>query len=158
MEGKVQDGVLDDLVLVVDLLEVVEGRLLDEVVALDPVDRVEVGNLQGEDVDRGGLQDELVLGPDSRLVGVEEGQELPVGGLAPLLLLVLLLLGVVLAVLVLLGLLALDLVLGGLGQHPEVPHFLFVPVDGDGNVLLAEVVVDEGVGVGVVDVEAVVDG
>lgn len=37
MEAEVEDGVFYDLVVVVDLLEVVEGGLLDEVVALDPV-------------------------------------------------------------------------------------------------------------------------
>lgn len=67
-------------------------------------------------------------------------------------------LSILVAVLIFLGLLSFGVSLGGLGQDTEVAHFLFVPVDGDRDVLGSEVVVDEGVTVNVVDVEAVVDG
>ena len=52
MEAEVEDGVFDDLVVVVDLLEVVEGGLLDEIVALDPVNRVEEGYFECKYVER----------------------------------------------------------------------------------------------------------
>ena len=66
------------------------------------------------------------------------------------------LLGIV-AVLVLLGLLSFSFSLEGLGQDTGVAHFLYIIVDGDGDVLGSEVVVDEGVNVDVVDMEAMVD-
>ena len=66
------------------------------------------------------------------------------------------LLGIV-AVLILLGLLSFSFSLEGLGQDTGVAHFLYILVDGDEDVLGSEVVVDEGVNVDVVDMEAVVD-
>ena len=51
METEVENGIFDDFIIVVDTFEIVESGFSDEVVAFDPIDRVKVGNLQGEDVD-----------------------------------------------------------------------------------------------------------
>lgn len=81
MERKVEDGVLDDLIVVVDALEVVKSCSLDQVVLLAALNRIEVRDLQGKDVECGCPQYELVLVLDACLVCVEKGEELATGWL-----------------------------------------------------------------------------
>jgi len=45
VEGKIQDRVLDYFIIMVDFLEIVKSGLFDEIVAFDPVYRVEEWDL-----------------------------------------------------------------------------------------------------------------
>lgn len=98
IEGEVQDGVLDDLVISVDFVEVVQDGLVDQVLLLGSLGRVEVGDLQCKYVDDAGPQVVLVLVPDASFSGVEECHELPQSALLLVLpLLVALLVGLLLS-------------------------------------------------------------
>lgn len=157
VETEVENRIFDDFIVVVDTFEIVESGFSDEVVAFDPINRIKAGNFQGEDVDRRCFQHKFILRFDSGLIRIEKRQKLPIRRLILLLLSLIFLFGIVLTILIFFGLFALDLILGSFCQHPEIPHFFLVPVNGNGNVFLTQIVVDECVGVGIVDMETVVD-
>lgn len=78
MEREVEDGVFDEFIIVVYLLEVVQSCLLYHVVALHSLHCIEVGNFKCEDIQSRMFEDEPVLSLDSSFVSVEEGQELSI--------------------------------------------------------------------------------
>ena len=136
MEWEVEDGIFDDLVIMVYFLEIMQSCFFDEVVSFDPVDWIEEGYFQSKNVNGGSLKDKLVLWFYACFMSIEKGQELSVWWLAFFLFLFLLF-SIFLTVFIFFCLLCFDVVLGCLGQHSEVPHLFFIPVDGYRNVLLS---------------------
>lgn len=75
MEGKVENGVFDDLIVVIDSLKVMKSSLLDEVVLSVALNSIEVRNFQGEDVKSRHLEHKFILMLDSCLMSIEESQK-----------------------------------------------------------------------------------
>jgi hypothetical protein len=78
MEAEVKDGIFDDLIIMVDIFEVMKSSLLYDIISFHPVDRVEMRDLQSEDVDSRCFEHEFILRSDSCFVGIEESNELSV--------------------------------------------------------------------------------
>lgn len=156
MEAEVEDRVFDGFVIMIDLLEIMKCGLFDDIILLYSLDGVEMGNLQGEDVDTGSLQNELILRFDSSFISVEEGQKLTIRLL--LLLLIILLLSVLLILLFLFGFLTFrNLSLRCFHLNSKISHFFLIPVNRDRYVIFSQIIANEAISIDIIDMEGMID-
>ena len=140
----------------IDLLEVMESSLLNDIVLLDSLNRVEMGYFQCKNIDARRFKYKFILVLDTCLICIEKCQKLTIGLL--LLFLLILLLGIFLTSFIFLSLLSLrNLSFGSLDLHSKVSHLFLVPVDSDWNIILSKIVAYETVCIDIIDMETVID-
>ena len=157
MEWKVQDRVFDRFIVVVDFLEVMKSSFLDEIVSFDSLHCIEMGYLQGKNIQIGMFKHEPVLWLDASSVCIEESQELPIWSLRVIsfFLLRIFITGIFLILFGLFGLR--HITFWCFDLYTKVPDFLLIPRDSNGNMIFSKVVIDERVSVNIVDMETMID-
>jgi len=155
METEVQNWIFNCFVIVIDLLEIMESSLLNDIVFLYSLNRVEMRYFQCENINARRFEYKFILVFDTCLICIEKCQKLTIRLL--LLFLLILLLSIFLTSFIFLSLFSLrNLSFWSLDLHSKVSHLFLVPIDSNRNIIFSKIIANETISIDIIDMETMI--